>query len=61
MKLKGITDERAIEIRCPRCGKLMMYAAQNARGRLYPYCKGCKMNVIYDVKGAKSGGGRTCI
>ena len=52
-----------IEIYCPVCaaaginhgkGRLLMQVDSNAKGVVYPYCKGCKKNVRIELKGEKS-------
>lgn len=48
-----------IEIFCPICAtagikRKLMEADSNARGILWPWCKGCKKNVKIELKGGKS-------
>ena len=33
---------KKILVNCPKCGKLLLKASENATGTVYPYCKRCK-------------------
>lgn len=45
MNIIGIKDSDVKLVKCPICGKQLMYVNNKANGIIYPYCKACKRNV----------------
>ena len=42
--LRGVSDDKAIPIKCPKCGQLLLFVNDMAAGRIYPFCKKCHSN-----------------
>lgn len=43
--LRGVYDKKAIKVKCPKCEQLLLFVNKDARGKIYPYCKKCHINV----------------
>lgn len=46
------------DIFCPSCKnagirRKLMEAGETANGPIYPYCKGCKRNVLVELRGGR--------
>ena len=49
MRIKGVRDDRAVLITCPKCQKKLMVVHEKAAGVIYPYCKLCGVNVSIEL------------
>lgn len=38
------------QIKCPKCGKILLYAHTSANGDIYPFCKRCKETIRITLK-----------
>lgn len=50
--LHGVNDDKAIAIVCPKCKKVLLCVSPGANGKIYPYCKMCRTNVIVNLPAA---------
>ena len=49
MTLRGVNDDNAVVVRCPKCNKVLLYINRKAKGRIYPFCKKCHSNVTVSM------------
>lgn len=47
--LRGVKDDDAVKIVCPKCKQLLLFVNKTATGRIYPYCKKCHTNFDFNL------------
>lgn len=41
-----------VPIKCPNCGKILLYVDDKAHGHIYPFCKRCKKTIEISLERA---------